>query len=302
MITKEWCRDVMYDLPGSGPLPRQYAAVEIALHWIYNNLQNPQEWFEQVVIRCHRKYLIKHGIDFGQEKGRKPYNLMGHIWNTPRGYHGDGDLLQKMYDCLGVSEYESVYTKTLWDHYFCARPEMLSLQFRRKMFEEQLEQFIDNGARSLVDLGCGNGSFANYAYDRFKERLPTWNVLGIDNDMLPTNPWNSGGPLFIKENVLKYVPERQYDIVYSGGLFDYFNDKLFRRMLRRTLMYEPKFIVIGNIEQSEKTKAFLGCMGWKLFDRTRWDLLQLTVGIFEPEQVEVRSDFTGHQHFLKVTL
>ncbi len=295
MITKEWCRDVIYDLPGSGPLPRNYAAVEIALHWIYNNLKNPQEWFEQVVMRCHRKYLIQEGLDFGNEKGRKPYNLMGHIWDVPRGYYGDGDLLQKMYDCLSISEYESVYTKTLWDHYICARPEMLSLQFRRSMFREHIEVFIDKGARSLVDLGCGNGSYAREAW----ERIPKGTVLGIDND---TRPANDIGLTFINQNVLEYVPHRQYDIVYSGGLFDYFNDKVFRKMLRRILMYQPRFIMIGNIQQSPETQALMGCLGWKLFDRTRWDLLSLTVGIFSPEQVEVHTDFTGHQHFLKITL
>jgi hypothetical protein len=301
MITKEWCRDVIYDLPGSGPLPRQYAAVQIAIHWIYNNLQNPQEWFEQVVMRCHRKYFIRKGLDFGDEKGRKPYNLMGHIWDTPRGFHGDGDLLQKMYDCMELSQYESVYIKTLWDHYITARPEMLALHHRRKMFEEQLEQFIDNGARSLVDLGCGNGSFARYASDQFTQPIRNGYVLGIDNDMKPVN-YGDGGLQFIKDNVLEYVPSRQFDIVYSGGLFDYFNDKIFRKMLRRILMYQPKFIMIGNIEQSPETKSLMGCMGWKIFDRTRWDLLNLTVGIFEPETVEVLTDFTGHQHFLEVTL
>jgi SAM-dependent methyltransferase len=295
MITKEWCRDVIDDLPGSGPLPRQYAAVKIALHWVYNNLQNPQEWFEQCVLRPHRVYLRTRKM----EDDKKRYDLMPHIWNKPRGYHGDGDLLQKMYDCMELSEYESVLTKSLWDHYLTAQPEMLSLHFRRKMFEEHLEQFIDKGARSLVDLGCGNGNFARHAFDRFQRICINGHVLGLDND---TKPIGEERLQFARENVLHYVPERQFDVVYSGGLFDYFNDKVFRRVLRRILMFQPRFIMIGNIEQSPETKSLLGCMGWKLFDRTRWDLLQLTVGIFEPEQVEVLTDFTGHQHFLKVTL
>lgn len=303
MITKEWCQEVMRGVSAEGPCPKDYAAVAIALHWIYGNIKNPQNWFLDNVITAHREFTHEEDLIGVQTR----YDLLLHIWDKPRGYNGDGGLLQKMYDCLSVPDYDpqgwpyAPYAKSLWDHYFCARPEMLALQHRRWMFEEHLEYFIDKGARSLVDLGCGNGSFANHAYDRLRQ-FPNGRVLGIDNDMLPVHHWDRPSPYFVKANVLKYEPAWGYDIVYSGGLFDYFNDKLFRRMLRRTMLYNPKFIMIGNIEQSEYTKAFIGCLGWKLFDRTRWDLLQLTVGIFEPEQVEVHTDFTGHQHFLQVTL
>ena len=38
---------------------------------------------------------------------------------------------------------------------------------------------------------------------------------------------------FIHKNALRLRPTRQYDLIWSAGLFDYFDDRLFRVALRR---------------------------------------------------------------------
>jgi hypothetical protein len=73
-------------------------------------------------------------------------------------------------------------------------------------------------------------------------------------------------------------------------------------MLDRIRIFKPKYIMIGNIEQSIPTKALMGIMDWHLFDRSRWDLLELTMNKFPGAKVEVQTDITGHQHFLMVAL
>lgn len=38
---------------------------------------------------------------------------------------------------------------------------------------------------------------------------------------------------FIKQNALRFKPGYQYELVWSAGLFDYFNDKIFIRLVNR---------------------------------------------------------------------
>ena len=295
-MNEVWCRKILGHVAYNGPMPKDYTAVGLAFHWVYHHVVDAPGWYEEFVIRPHKAHIANRGkLDIGATRPADDGRTQS--WDKPRGFSGDGDLLQKLYDCHGQGD----RVMSLWDHYLAARPETLSLQHRRQMFEENLETFINKGARSLIDLGSGNGSYADHALHRLLQRTGDGRVVGIDSDMLPAYPWGRR-PLFIRGNVLRDLPDSQFDIVYSGGLFDYFNDKVFIHMLGKIQALKPKFVMIGNIEQSVQTKAMMGCMNWELFDRSRWDLLQLTINTFAGCDVDVITDLTGHQHFLMVKL
>jgi hypothetical protein len=281
-ITEAWCKNTLKNIAFLGPHPKDYAAVDLAVYWVHHHISNPQAWFEQVVVTPHRKYVDQRNAA-AKPQDRKAYDLLLHVWNKAEygtlscGYNGDGSLLQKMYDCLAIPDVDRAghvkakRTKSLWDHYFSARLEMLALQFRREIFETQLAKFITHGATSLVDLGCGNGNYTRYAYDYMKAQglFGETHVVGVDQYPPGITAF---GPRFIQMNVVQALPPGQFDIVYSSGLFDYFTDTLFKRMLRRIKKLKPKFIMIGNIEQTPHTRALMCCLNWKIFDRSRWDL------------------------------
>ena len=289
-IDRQWCEDLFDRVGAKGPMPKDYVAVCYAFHWVRHNIDDYREFIEKHVIKPHREYLNTHCLF-----GFMPYNLICHIWDKPRGYSGDGDLLQKMYDCFELPDGHP-YSKTKWDHFICGNPEFLALQHRKTMFREQLDQMIDAGATSFVDLGCGNGWYTEYAWERFVYTgVPFGTVVGIDHDFPPTRT----GPLWVKANVLKKLPSYQCDIVYCGGLFDYFSDGIFSRMLERIKQFEPKFMMIGNLDQSPSAQSMMDCLDWRIFDRTRWNLLELAIPIFnEGWDLRVETDPTGHQHFL----
>jgi hypothetical protein len=234
-ITNSWCREVLSKVAFNGPLPKDYPAVSIAIRWAYENIPKPQDWFLHTVITPHKQYVDMRNA-FHPPNGPKVYDLLLHIWNkgehgtTPRGYNGDGDLLQKLYDCHDKPDYghgDHVLggsSKSLWDHYICARSEVLSLQFRREMFRQHVRQFFDGGARSFVDLGCGNGSYTLEAFGMLQGLEGVGHCIGIDSAEMPVSPIGTNGPLFMRTNVLNNLPNIQCDVVYSGGLFDYFSD------------------------------------------------------------------------------
>ena len=287
-IDREWCEKVFHTVAPKGPLVTDYVAVSYAFHWVRHNIDDYRGFIHERVIQPHRYFV--ESLEYVQT-----YNTLLHIWDQPRGYSGDGGLLQKMYDCFELPDGHP-YVKTCWDNFICGKPEFLAVQHRKIMFQEQLDQMIDAGAKSLVDLGCGNGWYTEYAWQRFVNTgVPFGEVIGIDKEFPP--PTSSPHPLWVEANVLKKLPEYQCDIVYSGGLFDYFTDGIFSKMLARIQQFEPKFIMIGNIDQSSYTKSMLECLGWYLFDRSRWDLLELTIPHTSWAWC-VKTDITKRQHFL----
>jgi SAM-dependent methyltransferase len=255
----------------------------------------------ELVIKPHQLYLEQHIPPSLLEAGQ-PYNMIFHIYAKPRGYSGDWDLLQKMYVCMNIDNFdpfkgsETSQYKDRWDNYICALPEMLSLKYRFEMFTTQVQDNLKQGCKSLVDLGCGNGFFTRQGANLLGREC---RVLGVDNDI---TSFAKGNPSWLHMNVCKTLPEQQFDMVYSSGLFDYFSDNMFKHVLDGLRVMQPKWIMIGNIQQSVSTKAFMECLGWEIFDRSRWDLLELSSNIFGFNHVRVDTDRTGHQHFLVVTL
>jgi hypothetical protein len=101
-------------------------------------------------------------------------------------------------------------------------------------------------------------------------------------------------------NVLTTLPEGEYDAIYCTGLFDYLNDKQFVKLAKRFLTLKPRCIMIGNIQQTADTKAMLECLGWALFDRSRFDLISLGQQVISGANSDVETDRTGLQHFLRI--
>lgn len=172
---------------------------------------------------------------------------------------------------------------------------MLSIVERRRIFELYIRRFKQEGLTSLLDLGCGNGEFTLSAKDVMGGK-----VTGVDND--PLLKRTNKRVEWLSLNVAKDFPTDHYDVVYSGGLFDYFSDLMFVRVLKNARQVTPRYIMIGNVEQGEYTKAFLQTLDWHLIDRTWRRLMKLARKEFPENDVEVLTDISGHQHFLLVTL
>lgn len=310
-MDQHWCENVMKRVSLAGPLPKDYAEVDLVLSWAAKHLTEAQlkPWIDTNLIAPHYTWIQTRNQTF---KGRT-YDLILHIWNKgdvaglTRGYNGDGDLLQKMYNCMTVpdahpdDEPSSICSKSLWDHYICSKTEILALKYRRMMFEQHLNTFIIRGARSFLDLGSGNGSYARHAYERLRD-LPeavSDPVVALDKHYLPVI--DGPGPVYMRGDVVTDIPQGQVDIVYSGGLFEYLNDGEFRKVLTSVRNINPRFIMIGNFEQTPKGRALMHCLGWDLFNRSRWDLFELSSNIFSgAKNINVMTDPTGCQHFLVV--
>ncbi len=56
----QWSINVLKRACPRGPMPQDYAAVEIAVHWIRHHMDDYQEVFTRFVVNPHREYVIAY--------------------------------------------------------------------------------------------------------------------------------------------------------------------------------------------------------------------------------------------------
>lgn len=300
---KDWSERVLASVGPQGPHPQEYAGTALAFSWIRKYDKNYLQTVQRLVIDPHEAWLnadpdhLNYGMYF---------NLLLHIWYQPRGYAGDGDLLTKLYRSLDSAGADCPWVFNRWDSYIASRPEVLALQSRPEYLSMMASFAAEHGCTSFLDVGCGVGEFTRQVYQEQGDRITS--LMGIDNDDMSISIARKGnrstGIDFVNMNVLETLPEGTFDVVWCVGLCDYLSHNMFVKFGRRLLTLQPKFVIIGNIGQSHPTKEMMSCLKWDLFDRSRFDLLalgeEITCG--NAYEVEVETDRTGLQHFLRIRL
>lgn len=108
---------------------------------------------------------------------------------------------------------------------------------------------------------------------------------------------------FIQGNVLTYCPQQGYELVWAGGLFDYFNDRVFRPLLRRTCgcIAPTGEVVVGNFSVRNPNVGWMRFCCWEIHRRTEAELLALAAAIgTPPHRMSAGSEPAGVNLFLHI--
>ncbi|MCB1097682.1 MAG: class I SAM-dependent methyltransferase [Verrucomicrobiae bacterium] len=108
---------------------------------------------------------------------------------------------------------------------------------------------------------------------------------------------------FHNSNALRYRSKRAYDLIWSAGLFDYFDDKIFVFMLvrLREMLSQNGKIVIGNFSTQNPSKHYMELFDWHLYHRSPQSLRYLAKRAgFNPESIKVRKESLGVNLFLHI--
>jgi cyclopropane fatty-acyl-phospholipid synthase-like methyltransferase len=106
---------------------------------------------------------------------------------------------------------------------------------------------------------------------------------------------------FHKKNALRLTTHKKYDLIWSAGLFDYFEDKIFIMLLKNLKqMTAPEGeIVIGNFSNSNPTQYFQTFFEWHLHHRSPTELVLLARAAgFSSDQIHVGKEPMGINLFL----
>jgi extracellular factor (EF) 3-hydroxypalmitic acid methyl ester biosynthesis protein len=233
-------------------------------------------------------------------------SLYGYTYQKPLGYAGDFMLIEKMYQTYVSSDPSC----RKWDIYYHTHEATKAVRNRKFYFVRLMEELCANkpGPLNILILGSGPTTDVHEFFTRNPQANTIFDCLDIDQRAIDyaseKNKKYLSNINFIKMNVLRFMPNKKYDLIWSAGLFDYLNDRLFTGLLGRfkTFLKPNGQMIIGNFSTENPTQRVMEVMGeWFLNHRSSKHLVRLAsfAGISE-EMVYVDKEPLGINLFLKI--
>lgn len=253
--------------------------------------------------------LDAHTLDFLQSLFHEEFlaeTLHGYVYRKPLGYTGDFRLIDMIYTHhrSGHKSYER------WDRYFHHNTATGAVRNRKDFFKQQLLQKIGSRKKPLHLLNVASGP-ARDLYELYAMINPDMLVttcVDIDAEAIAFAS-ELCGPFaaqvrFHQKNILRFSSAEKYDVIWSAGLFDYFDDRLFVLALKRllTMLRPGGEILIGNFSEYNPSRGYMELFGeWFLIHRSPEQLISLSLqaGV-QPELITVEQEPLGINLFLKI--
>ena len=229
--------------------------------------------------------------------------LQGYVCRKPRGYAGDFEILDRIH-----REYVSTDpTLAKWDLYFQSRPACRAVRNRKRYFSKLLCKLQEQYGTSSV-LNVGSGSGVDLLEHLKSDLAPQLYFECLDIDPAAADSARRAFQTYsnrvsvICANVFRFQPQRQYDLIWSAGLFDYLDDRHFKALLLRLSRFLSArgFIVVGNFAKTNPTRAYMEFGEWFLNHRSSSDLYLLAASINGVRHVTVDSEPEQVNLFLRI--
>jgi extracellular factor (EF) 3-hydroxypalmitic acid methyl ester biosynthesis protein len=251
-----------------GPTPDEYSQVmrlfdAIAAARGYGRAEEPIRSF------------IKRSPSFSTTR-----TMHGFVCVRPHGYAGDFEIIDRIYR-RHVSE---DCRHTAWDHFFHAGDAAKAVRARKafcvNLFNHhalRLEQGAEilnvasGPCRDVLEFKSQGTQFAELSRVHCVDMDE--NAIAYASKLL--NAYR--GITFERRNVLRAFFEPKYDLVWSGGLFDYFNDRVFVTVLKRlyAAVRPGGELVVGNFSPLLSTRSYMEFGDWRLNYRDATRLREL---------------------------
>lgn len=234
-----------------------------------------------------------------------PETIQGWAYHKPLGYAGDYQIIEKIYNHYTSSN----PSLTKWDQFFHTQKAPKAVRNRLSFFLDQLwkTKMETSSTSHILNLASGPG---RDMYEALKV-LGT-SKLEIDCVDQDANAINYAKDLcrdflahiqFTHKNVFRFSPNKTYHLIWSAGLFDYFNDNIFKRTLKRffTLLKPNGKMVIGNFTIENPSRGYMELFKWDLFHRSKTHLRRLALECgFTENQIRIEQEPEGVNLFLVI--
>jgi hypothetical protein len=229
-------------------------------------------------------------------------------YHKPRGYAGDYEMMNQLYR-------DEVVGKTLYDQcihkYFVEDASGTAVrnrgQFLAKKIKELFQETSQNQSLKLMSIASGPAKEQQIFLQNsaaFAGRDAEFTCVDQDEESLKhahrqlhtiDRKMQSGfnfrfSNLAIRNIIAQGFPEKDYDMIYTAGLFDYFTEPIARRTAERMVdaVKPGGKVIIGNFcADNYKYGPFLELfLDWTLIYRTEADLLRVFDGLGSKMWVE----------------
>jgi extracellular factor (EF) 3-hydroxypalmitic acid methyl ester biosynthesis protein len=235
--------------------------------------------------------------------------LQGYVLEKPHGYAGDFEIIEKFYT------YHKSPDERLakWDEYLHEFKAVKAVRNRKQYIIDILRQKMAHhtAAAPFEMLNLASGP-ARDIYEFFVSH--PFADLNVDCIDLDANAIKYATKLlgehnskvnFFNKNILRFSSNKKYDLVWSAGLFDYFNDDIFKRLLTRFIgnVKTGGELIVGNFCSTNPDINYMELLDWKLYHRSTEDLIKLAMecGISR-SQITVDKEPEGVNLFIRIKI
>ena len=230
--------------------------------------------------------------------------VVGFSYLKPHGYTGDFEIIDRMYQ-KWKSPNSDKYHK--WDAFFHSLHSVRAVRNRKQYLVNQLNSITARiETPKVLDLASGP---CTDLYEFFVQNPNTRahiDCLDMDEKAIEYGSAVCDNYIdsitFINRNAFRYRPDKEYDLIWSAGLFDYFTDKLFIRLLSNmyNLLSKNGTLIIGNFSNYNPSRGAMEIFGqWYLHHRSEDELIALALlGGVPEDKINVFSEEIGVNLFL----
>lgn len=235
--------------------------------------------------------------------------LQGMALLKPYGYAGDFLMIDRIYTNHSST---NLYHKS-WDNYFQSHSAPNAVRNRKEYFKNYISTQLDKSpSLELLNVASGPARDLLEIYSALKtdEHINTTCIEMDINAIEYAKQLNKdylGKIRFVNKNILRHREDKKYDIIWSAGLFDYFNDKAFVIILKRfkDWIRDKGEIIIGNFNENHNpSRDYMEIFGeWFLNHRTEDQLKQLALDSgFNKDQISIGREKENVNLFLHLRL
>lgn len=236
-----------------------------------------------------------------------PDSLFGFSYTKPFGYSGDFFIIEKIYQYY-INPDER-YRK--WDEFLHSAGAVIAVRNRKTLAIEIFEQLNKKamGLRNdVLILGSGPVTETFEFFERNPDNTLVFEMLDLDKRAIAyaknKNRKYLNKMTFHNANVIRFTPERKFDLIWSAGLFDYFKGKHFVYLIKRyyDFLNDDGEMIIGNFNVENPSRRSMEIMGdWFLYHRSPEELkhFAMQAGI-EESKIDVIQEPLGINLFLRI--
>ncbi len=277
-----------------------------------NDYTDLESWALEVTEQARDGRLLKNQITQIQDEFGDAFScetMQGFAYQKPHGYAGDYEIIDRVYQKY-ISDQPHL---TKWDVYWQKQAAADAVRNRVKYFSLLLNQQHKNKQSdknlNVLNLASGPGRDLLYFFDHQPNAKVYVDCIEQDqnaiNHATELCRAHLGKINFTKKNVIRFKSEKKYDLIWSAGLFDYFDDKLFVHMLKKlkAMLALEGEVVIGNFSTNNPGKPFMEIFEWHLYHRSPETLKKLAENAgYDAKQIMVKKEESGVNLFLHLTI
>ncbi|HEY8270068.1 MAG TPA: class I SAM-dependent methyltransferase [Pseudobdellovibrionaceae bacterium] len=228
-------------------------------------------------------------------------------FHKPRGYAGDYEMMNHLYRA-------EVTGKTLFDQcmhkYLVGEPAGVAVKNRGYYLVEKIKQIFEVHSSQeplkIISVASGPAMEQQLFLQNYKEfygRPVSFTCLDQDEESLKYAQKHIGSidrfvksgfkfnfkNLAIRNVIAGGLPEKDYALVYSAGLFDYFTEPVAQMAAQKMLacIKPGGKLIIGNFSTDNPTTPLMElCLDWNLIYRSKEDLERMFKGFGSKVYVE----------------